>query len=301
MTIWYQAMPLPDRRLVPSCRRIWELDFLRGVLILLMLVDHTFFDIAGMFGSAWTFSGVAGAAKAVEFAAYYWMMPLREWVHDGVLWGFLLLCGISTTLTHNNLQRVFKLALAAGILTCATVFAQQIGLAEDIATGFGVLHMLCLADLAAGAIYAVTKGNRLAAVLVPFVLAVGLYLLEQLYLGEHLFADQPAYLCVLHRNMGDMLTFSPGDYFPLLGDMSHTTRVLAVPYLSRVLVGVSLATLLYPAGRSLLPTWDGKWNKAICFLGRHTIWVVLLHQLLIPLLLALITGWFITPGNYGIF
>ena len=33
--------------------RIWELDFLRGVCVLLMVFDHTMYDIALQFGNTW--------------------------------------------------------------------------------------------------------------------------------------------------------------------------------------------------------------------------------------------------------
>ena len=287
-------------RLSMGRKRIWELDLGRGVFILLMLMDHTFFDIGGLFGAAWTFSGVQGARNAVSFAVWYWSLPLRDWVHDAVLWGFLLLAGLSTALTRNHVLRCAKLGVFAAILTCATVFAQAIGLADDIVIRFGVLHMLALSCLVSGAIYSVTRHNRLAAVLVPAVLAAVLYLVNVLYLNTHDFAMTPSWLCVFHPNMGNYFVFTYGDYFPLLGDMSDTVSQLSFPYLGRVLVGTALIPLLYPTKQSLLPRLEGNWAKPLCWMGRHTIWVVLLHQLLIPLLLALITGWFITPGNYGL-
>ena len=294
-------MPLPDKRLVPAGRaRVWELDFLRGVFIVLMLVDHTFFDIMELFGAHWTFAG-APWDKAVIAADYYWTMPLREWVHDGVLWGFLLLCGISTSFSRDPVLRAAKLGVGAALLTAATVWAQQMGLAQDIAVRWGVLHMLCIACLAAGAAYTLTQRNRTAAILVPLCLAAALYLVNILCFEAPSWPEYPAWLCIFGRKMGDNWAFTPGDYFPLLGDMSNTSRYLATPYLARVLVGVALVPLLYPAAQSLVPRWQGTWCRPLCFLGRHTLWIVLLHQLVIPLLLALLTGWLVTPGNYALF
>ena len=39
--------------LKPRRNRIWELDFLRGVCVLLMIFDHFMFDVGDIFGSEW--------------------------------------------------------------------------------------------------------------------------------------------------------------------------------------------------------------------------------------------------------
>ena len=300
-TLWCDGMPLTDKRLVPAGRgRVWELDFLRGVFIVLMLVDHTFFDIMELFGAQWTFAGQPWA-DAVLAANHYWVMPLRDWVHDGVLWGFLVLCGLATSLTRDHVLRAAKLGVCAAILTVGTVWAQRVGLAEDIAIRWGVLHMLAVSCLVSSAVYSLTVNHRVAAVLVPLVLAAVLYLVNVLCWEAGTWPQSPAWLCVVSRNMGDYWAWTPGDFFPLLGDMSNTSRLLAVPYLSRVLVGTALVPLLYPARRSLLPRLEGAWCRPLCFLGRHTLWIVLVHQVVIAILLALMTGWVVTPGDYGLF
>ena len=307
MTIWYEGMPLPDKRLLPPARRrIWELDFLRGVFILLMVMDHTFFDIGYpyMFGLAWSTSGNVAAVKMVEFCRWYWDNPIREWVHDVVLWGFFLLCGMSVAFSRNNYLHSVKIALCAVALTCGTVLAESWGVGEGITVRFGVLHMLAVASFAVALVYGVVKRRRNVQIFTFLGLGLAFYLFNVFYLEVKDWTGTPDWWCILGNTMGDPYAFTPGDYFPLFGYMDGLktySRFLAVPYVTRVFWGAALVPLLYPAKRTLLPRLDHAWHRPVCFVGRHTLVVVLAHQVVIPIILALITGWFVTPGDYAIF
>ena len=80
-----------------------------------------------------------------------------------------------------------------------------------------------------------------------------------------------------------------GDYFPLL------------PYLGYAFGGAAVITLFYGEGKSLFPKLDGAWNKPFRFMGRHTLVVVILHQVVNMLLLACVTAAFVDKGNFVIF
>ena len=47
------AKPLSKRKLSKGKNRIWELDFIRGICVLLMIWDHFMFNISEIFGEAW--------------------------------------------------------------------------------------------------------------------------------------------------------------------------------------------------------------------------------------------------------
>ena len=306
-TVWYQGMPLPDKRLLPpSRRRIWELDFLRGVFILLMVMDHAFFDIGypNLFGISWALSGNAAALKMVEFCQFYWDHPARQWVHDIVLWGFFLLCGMSVAFSRNNYLHCAKIGMVAVMLTCGTLLAEQWGIAYDVAVRFGVLHMLAVVCLFVALVYGAVRRSRVAQIAVFFGLGLAFYLFNVLYLEAREWPSTPIGLCAIALKMGDAYLFTPGDSFPLFGYMAGFELIspwLAVPYVTRVLWGAALVPLLYPTKRTLLPRLDRAWHRPVCFVGRHTLAVVVVHQPAIILLLALISGWFVTPGNYVIF
>lgn len=307
MTVWYEGMPIPDKRLLPpQRRRIWELDFLRGVFILLMVMDHTFFDIGYpyMFGEAWLGSGNAAAVKMVEFCRFYWDHPVREWVHDMVLWGFFLLCGMSVAFSRNNYVHSAKIGLCAVILTCGTLLAEAWGVGTGIAIRFGVLHMLAVCSMLVALVYGVVRRHRLLQIYVFFGLGLFFYLFGVLYLDARAWPDEPAWLCVISDVMGNAYLFTPGDCFPVFGYMEGMvdySKWLAVPFITRVFWGAALVPLLYPVKRTLLPRLDRAWHRPVSFVGRHTLFIVIAHQVVIPLVLALVTGWFVTPGDYGIF
>lgn len=306
MTIWYQGMPLPDKRLLPVARRrIWELDFLRGVFILLMVMDHTFFDIGYpyMFGNAWMASGNQAAIKMVEFCQFYWDHPVRLWVHDVVLWGFFLLCGMSVAFSRNNYLHSLKIAICAVILTCGTLVAESWDIGSGIVVRFGVLHMLAVSSFAVALVHGVVRRNRYAQIFTFLGLGLFFYLFNVFYVETRTWPNTPAWLCIFSEIMGNSYKFTPGDSFPILGyleELTRYSRFLAVPFISRVLWGAALVPLLYPTKRTLLPRLDGAWHRPVTFVGRHTLAVVLAHQIVIPIFLGLVTGWFITPGDYGI-
>ena len=151
-------------------------------------------------------------------------------------------------------------------------------------------------------VYAAFPDRPYVRTAVAWGLAFGLYLVNWLVIRPTAYPTTPVWNCILSEKMGDMYAFTPGDGFPILGSnvyLADKYPAVCFPYLSRVLFGVGLVGLLYPAKRSLLPRLDRGWQRPVSFVGRHTLWVVVIHQVIIAALLALITGWFVTPGNYG--
>ena len=86
-------------------RRIWEIDFLRGVLIIGMVIDHFMFFL-GMFGSLYPANSVPEWLVTVgNFANDYWYNEFKVAVRFiGVLL-FFLLTGISSKFSKSNLKR----------------------------------------------------------------------------------------------------------------------------------------------------------------------------------------------------
>ena len=78
-------------------KRIHEIDFARGILIALVIMDHLFnwFAQDGTFDWAW--------------ADYYWTCMGREVVRLVVLFLFVFISGISTAFSRNNWKRAGEL------------------------------------------------------------------------------------------------------------------------------------------------------------------------------------------------
>ena len=98
------AKPLSKRKLSQSKNRIWELDFIRGICVLLMIWDHFMFNISEIFGDAWATANPIHNG-ILNFAYNYESGMLREIFHPIIFCLFFILCGISCNLSRSNLKR----------------------------------------------------------------------------------------------------------------------------------------------------------------------------------------------------
>ncbi|NCA66913.1 MAG: DUF1624 domain-containing protein [Clostridia bacterium] len=287
-----QEMNLPviinDTRTKMSRKRIWELDFLRGICIILMCLDHMVFNFAATFAKAWKATGNANLINLVDTAIKYWTHPARLAAQETVLWIFFSLCGMSIIFSRNNFFHSIKILFVAALITLVTTSLVKFGMDEGNIIRFGVLHMLGVSSFIVAIIYTFTRKNRWVTSAVFLSLALALFLFDELYLSKGAWHKDIAWLSVFSESLGDIGKFSPGDCFPMM------------PYIIRVFVGAGLAPLIYYKKKSLLPRLEGNWYRPINFLGRKTLWVVLLHQPVIIGALALISYFFLTPGNFGL-
>lgn len=105
-------------------QRIWELDALRGICILGMIIVHSFFDLSYFGGISLTLPG--------------WFVFIRQYGH--VL--FVLISGICVTLASRSFQRGVVVFGAGLLITYVTMFMDQILGFPNMRIWFGILHML---------------------------------------------------------------------------------------------------------------------------------------------------------------
>lgn len=105
-------------------QRIWELDALRGICILGMIVVHFFFDLS-------YFGGISMTLPS-------WFLFVRQYGH--VL--FVLISGVCVTLASRSFQRGVVVFGAGLLITYVTMFMDQILGFADMRIWFGILHML---------------------------------------------------------------------------------------------------------------------------------------------------------------
>lgn len=230
--------------------RIWEIDFLRGVSILLVIGYHLLYDLGSYLGLP-------------RFLGFTTDLTTTAWtVAQNLFAGmFVVLSGASSTLTRSNIRRGARLLAVALALTLAT-YLIAVGLrlfdpADTIL--FGILHCLAVSMLLYGAVFekASAAANALCGAAV-----VGLAALL------------PALKKALVIRSGWLIPFGlPGpsfsslDYFPL------------IPWFGVFLVGAALGKTLYASKRSLLP-----WRLPVTFVnfaGRHSLPIYIVHQPLI--------------------
>ena len=112
--------------------RIPEIDFLRGFALLLMIWHHTMYDIRYIFH-----------IDAFAFQDSYWFYRIGRPI---VLALFLLVSGISTRFSGNNLKRGLRMLLFAVIATVLTAIVEVITNWMGVIF-FNVFHVIALSTL----------------------------------------------------------------------------------------------------------------------------------------------------------
>ena len=237
--------------------RLWEIDSLRGIAIILMIIYHLLFDL--------NFFRLYSADLSSPPALLY-VYPV------GSL--FLLLVGISLTLSYSRVeQRLTKNQLRVKFLKRGTgIFC--LGLLITLVTWvyphegfivFGILHCIGLSILLA---YPLIRYRIPALVLGFLFIVVGVVLQAMVTVGF------PWLLWLGFIPSG----FTTLDYYPLL------------PWFGVVLIGVFIGNSVYQNNTRTFQLKDRSQNiivRGLCFLGRYSLIIYLLHQLILVGLLYL--------------
>ncbi len=237
--------------------RYWEIDFLRGIAILLMIVLHFFVDLSIL--------------RILEFPFRWAIWSFWQKATAAI---FLLLAGICLIISHHHEiqqntgkgQRLFKKHLKRGLVIFGygllITIVTRIYLKEGYVV-FGVLHLIGATIILS---YPLLTLRYLNLFLGAGVIIVGFYL-------NSFHFTFPWLLWAGFQKNG----FYSVDYFPIF------------PWLGYVLIGLFLGNRLYsPKGR-MFPLNDCSrllWVRGFCYLGKHSLMVYLIHQ---PLLVMALT------------
>lgn len=254
------------------------MDFLRGVAILLMCFDHFMYDLSifDYFFVDFYRSAPESLFGLMDFGIWwFWESRLRLAGHYIFATLFLLITGVSCTLTKDNGMRCARLFLVAFILTGATVLIDSV--ADMGATViFGVIHCMAVSSLLYMLLDKLFKSNyallAVGAVFIVWGIAIEWYAIDFIWplpseTGEYIVTVLQAILG--YARVG-------GDHFGLF------------PCCGVVLWGAYIGKTLYTQKRSLLPRLDGSWNKGFSYIGQRTAWIYLVHQPLIAGLIVII-------------
>lgn len=263
--------------------RVWEVDALRGFLILFVVFDHFMFDL-------WMFRNyfVSDLGKLLgNFAhtQYYngsaVLGSLRNLTHDSFVYAFVFISGMSCCFSRNNFKRALRLIIFALALTLVTFIASKIGF-EGILISFNVLHVLGLSVFLWACIEKLLPhlkknwqknvyGVTISAVMIA-IMVVGFYFLEYPCNDSHFWI-----VFVQHGN-NPIATFSPGDFLPFF------------PSFAFFLGGVYLGRLLYRNKETLFPSVSERAVAPLTFLGRKSIWVYFASQVIALAVLYTLSG-----------
>ncbi len=218
--------------------RIWELDALRGVFILCVVIVHTIFDLQ--------IFGFIGEETPLLFNV------IRD--YGGIL--FILISGICVTLGSHSFRRgviVFLCGMVITGVTYAMYFIDHSN--KDLLIHFGVLHLLGLCMI----LYPLYKKLPLWAAAVFGVLIILLG-----FVFSPLRSDVPLSFVIGIIPKG----YVAADYFPLVPNMGW---FMIGSVLGRT-VYQSRESLMprFP--------YEARPVKFFSFCGRHSLWIYMLHQ-----------------------
>lgn len=250
-------------------RRVWELDFLRGVAVIAMCFDHLMFDCShpGAFFSDFYQTQNAFGDGVFEFASMYWNSTaygFRFWAHYLFVFLFLFLVGTSCAFSRDNTRRGALCAVAAIAFTGISFACKAMGF-MDKGVVFGILHCIALCILCCAALDVLTAFDKRVNLYAPLIL--GAAILVAGIVGRFWTVEYDAVFTDAHFTGYIMGTHAFGDdWFGLY------------PNLGAVLIGMYAGKALYGSRASALPALDGKWNRPFTFVGRHALWFYFFHQ-----------------------
>lgn len=288
-----------------SKSRIWELDFVRGICVILMVLDHIMYSIMDvapfmdiMLGkSVWD-------NISLWIQDVYWYSGLRTYVRFLVLGAFFIVCGTSCSLSRSNFKRGALCFLVGCGVSCVTVIIDKI-FAVGISIYFGVLHMLGVSIL----VYALLtelgklicklgKSEKTKVVtrtigdyLAP-IMGVILLIVYFTCFFEGIKGDMPITNVKIEDKSMSVLAslFVNVQYSSIEHIVGGADFWPLFPWLAIVLVGGFVGVGIYKSkARNYLARFDGKWNKPVCFVGRHALLIYVAHQVAAVALLFLIT------------
>lgn len=240
-----------------SSKRFWEIDVLRGVAIIMMIIYHLSYDLYFLAGAP------------IKINSLPWILFQRTTASL-----FLLLVGISLTISYSkakekysrkelflkNLKRGFKIFIWGAIITLFTFVFLSNGVIL-----FGILHLIGVSIIIS---YPLLEYKYKNLVLGLLIIALGSYLSN--------FSFDTPYLLWLGFEPEYFFSF---DYFPLL------------PWFGVALIGIFSGNLIYPQGKREFKMPDlsnNLFTKILSFLGKHSLKIYLIHQPIIILLLYIL-------------
>lgn len=250
----------PNSRVLASSppSRLWEVDTLRGVAVVLMIIYHFTWDL-------------------VYFGLYQANLLVGpwQWFARGIATIFIFVMGVSLTLsdTRERQRRGQSPSFMKYLLRGGKVFG--LGLLVTMATYyfigrgfviFGILHLLGLSIILD---YPFLRSSRWVSLLAGLVvIAAGVYV-------DTLVVSYPWLIWLGVKQAGIYMV----DYYPVL------------PWFGLSLLGIFTGYSLYPQGvrRFSLPNLAAlSPMRGLRFLGRHSLLIYVVHQpILIGLLFAL--------------
>jgi len=252
--------------------RIWILDFLRGLCVLLMIFDHVVSNfimfLPNLANQADKLTSIV--IDLFYWGRYYWVHPARVVIRALVVFTFYFVCGICCSLSRSNLKRGLELVGVSLLITIVTYgidYFMFSGMPNTV-IWFGTLHCLAIAILLVALIELIPKEK-----LKLWIYLIGgvLMFIPHIYTYTVSPASPTAFNMILGIYPLDGNVFYSADIAPLL------------PNIGIVFIGTALGKVII--GRKWLkPSKTPAMLHPVNFVGRNALLIYVLHQ---PIVLAI--------------
>ena len=241
-------------------KRAFELDALRGLALVMMILHHLAFDLRYIMG-----------LDVFAFQETWWFENLLRPVFLNV---FLIVSGLCCSFSRSNTRRGLRLAGVALLFTAATSLTAYFT-GQPLYIFFNVLHLLAVGTLLYSALTRVERkqGRRRdrVDVLLTLIAAVVLWLASLLPHWAELGSYWLLPFGLLPQGLAGM-----ADYLPL------------IPWLGFFLIGAVIGRQVYSARTCAFPgapDWLVTGSRPLVFVGTHSLLIYALHQ---PVILAIL-------------
>ena len=244
--------------------RAWELDFLRGIALIMMLFMHMSWDVRFEFG-----------VDAFEYLHKGWFW---SFVHPVIVVLFVSVSGICCTFSRNNTKRGLKLlAATVGMYLATYIIYKATGI--ECLILFNVLAVLTCGIFLYALIQLIEKKTNANPNVINVIMGlVGLYIV---IVGCDIHYMDNAVDSLIFLPVGFDIPSAPpmADYMPLF------------PWLGVFLIGCVIGRLCYKDKKTLFPGKSKAMSavaRPVEFIGRHSLIIYLTHQPVIYALLYVI-------------
>lgn len=308
-------LQLPLRTKKKKAKRIFEIDILRGILIILMVVDHIAYDFGQLAPSFFLVSDAPQALRdLIEWCNNYWYEAWRINFRYAVIALFFILSGLSTYLSRNSIKRGMVVLGFGAIISIFSYFL-SITLKTDLFIFFGIILCLGLAmitySLFRTLIIKMTKSKTfwLWTSLFLAILFTGVGYWMRLEVAT-VPVDAQNWWFIINGRMTPTINsyrIVQGVFTPIVYGLDVKLDIVLgrlwygvdwaglFPYLGYTFFGGFLGELLYAQKKSLIfKSESAGWHpvekvfRPLTFIGSKTIYIYLLHQVVLAALTALI-------------
>jgi uncharacterized membrane protein len=239
-------------------KRAFELDFLRGLAIIMMILHHLIYDLRYIMG--------------LDLFAWQESYFFEYWLRAPFVFIFLAVSGVCCTFSSSNIRRSGKMALVAAGFS-AVFFAVSTFTDSEMYVIFNVIHILAVGTFLYAVLEVLASKGIIRDLRMPLLILVVVFL----WLEYPLSAMDRGFVPVLiplhdHFSIG----LGMADYMPL------------VPWIGLFFAGALFGRLFYAQKQSLFPNpppvVQGV-TAPFAFVGRHSLLFYILHQ---PIVLAIL-------------